>query len=173
MNDKKIFTILGTVVALTVLSPWLGQANGQDLQERNLGQLKITGTWRVLVDPQPNPTGDPPPFYVYSTFTREGREFGTLIQSSSDPLEGSRPGHGIWMRTGKNELQFAFEKFIEFNPITQQQGIYVFRVKETIKLTGENSYQGFAQVSLCNNAGQKCKLIGTARTQGSRLELTK
>jgi hypothetical protein len=169
MNDKKIFTILGTVVALTVLSPWLGRANSQDLQQRNLERLKITGTWRVLVDPQPNPAGDPAPFFVYTTFNREG----TLIQSSSDALEGSRPGHGIWIRTAKNELQFAFEKFIEFNPITQQQGISVFRVEETINLTGENSYQGFAQVSLCNNAGQECQPIGTARTQGSRLELTK
>ncbi len=169
MNDKKIFTILGTVIALTVLSSWFGQANSQDLQERDLIHQNITGTWRVLVDPQPNPAGDPPPFYVYITFNREG----TLIQSSSDALEGSRPGHGIWMRTSKNEVRFAFEKFIDFNLITQQQGISVFRVEGTINLTGENSYQGLGKVSLCNNAGQECQPIGTSLTQGGRLELTK
>lgn len=169
MNGKKIFTILGTVVALTVLSPWLARASSQDLQQRNLGQQKIPGTWRVLVDPEPNPTGDPPPFYTYTTFNGEG----TLIQSSSDPLEGSRPGHGIWMRTDKNELQATFEKFIDFNPITQQKGISVLRVEETISLTGENSYKGLARVLLCNNSGQECQPLGTASTQGSRLELPK
>lgn len=167
MINKKILTVLGTIVALTMLPPWLDQskASGQGLQESNPGQQGITGTWRVLADPDPNPAGDPPPFFAYITFNKEG----TLIESSSDPLEGSRPGHGVWMRTGKNELKFVFERFIEFNPITQQQGIFVFRVEEMINLTGENSYQGLGQVSICNNAGQECQPFGTARTESSRL----
>lgn len=167
MISKKILTVLGTIVAFTVLTPWLDQnkASGQGSHESNLRQETITGTWRILVDPDPNPTGDQTPFFVYTTFNREG----TLIQSGSDPLEGSRSGHGAWMRTSKNELKAVFEKFIEFNPITQQQGIFVLRVEEMINLTGENSYQGLAQVLICNNAGQECQPIGTARTESSRL----
>lgn len=158
--------MLGATVALTVLLPWLDQskANGQNLQESS-SIRGITGTWRTLVDPDPNPGGDPPPFYAYLTFNNEG----TLIQSSSDPLEGSRSGHGVWRRTARNEVKAVFEKFIQFNPLTQQQGIFVFRVEEVINLTGANSYEGLGQVSICNNTGQECQSLGTARTQSSRL----
>lgn len=167
MINKKTFTVLGATVALTVLIPWLdqSQANGQNFQESSSIRERITGTWRTLVDPDPNPGGDPPAFYAYLTFNSEG----TLIQSGSDPLEGSRSGHGVWRRTARNELKAVFEKFIPFNPLTQQQGVFVFRVEEVINLTGAHSYEGLGQVSICNNAGQECQPLGTARTQSSRL----
>ena len=167
MLNKKLLTVLGTTVALTVSTPWLGQsqANGQGLHETNTVQERITGTWRIFVDPEPSPAGDPPSFYAYATFNSEG----TLIQSSSDPLEGSRPGHGVWRKTGKDELKAVFEKFVEFNPVTQQPGIFVFRIEEVITLTGANSYKGLGKVSICNNAGQECQILGTARTQSNRL----
>lgn len=169
MFNKRLLTVLGTTVALTVLTPWLdqSQANGQGLRESNTVQERIIGTWRIFVDPDPSPVGDPPPFYAYATFNSEG----TLIQSSSDPLEGSRPSHGVWRRIGKNEFKAVFEKFVEFNPATQQPGIFVFRVEEVITLTGANSYKGLGQVSICNNAGQECQILGTARTQSSRLRI--
>ncbi|ARV59061.1 hypothetical protein BZZ01_10810 [Nostocales cyanobacterium HT-58-2] len=169
MINKKIFTVLGTIVALTIVSSWLAQnkANSQDLQERNLGQEKIVGTWRVSVDVDPNPIGDPPIFYAYATF----HEDGTLIESSSYSLEGSRPGHGVWKKIGKNQFKATIEKFIELNPITQETGIFVFRIEPVINLTGENSYQGSEQVFLCNNAGEECQSLGTARIQSSRLKV--
>ncbi|MCP6759721.1 MAG: hypothetical protein NHB32_13360 [Fischerella sp. CENA71] len=169
MINKKILTVLGTIVALTVLPVWLAQnkANSQSLQMDNSDEKKIIGTWRVRVDVDPNPIGDPPIFYGYTTFN----EGGTLIESSSYSLEGSRSGHGVWKKIGKNEFKAVFEKFIEFNPITQQQGIFVFRIEEVINLTGDDSFQGFEQVSLCNNAGEECQSLGTAHTQSSRLKV--
>ncbi|MBW4435283.1 MAG: hypothetical protein KME28_27130 [Pelatocladus maniniholoensis HA4357-MV3] len=169
MSSKKIFTVLGTIIALTVLPLWLAQnkANSQSLQLDNSDEKKIIGTWRVAVDVDPNPIGDPPIFYAYATFN----EGGTLIESSSYSLEGSRPGHGVWKKTGKNEFKAVVEKFIEFNPITQQKGIFVFRIEEVINLTGENSFQGFEQVLLCNDAGEECQSLGTAHTQNSRLKV--
>ncbi len=113
--------------------------------------------WGVLVTPGQKVRS---PFYVYITFNQEG----TLIQSSSDDeLEGGRPGHGVWNRIGKNNLKVVFEKFINLNPITRQQG--VFRVEEEISLTGANNYQGTANVLVCNIAGNDCNLLGTSLTQ--------
>lgn len=166
MINKKTFTVLGATVALTVLLPLLNQsqANGQNFQENN-SIRGIAGTWRTLVDPDANPGGDPPAFYAYLTFNSEG----TLIQSGSDPLEGSRSGHGVWRRTARNELKAVFEKFIPFNPLTQQQGVFVFRVEEVINLTGAHTYEGVGQVSICNETGHDCQPLGTARTKSNRL----
>jgi len=47
----------------------------------------------------------------------------------------------------------------------------MLRIDEVIKLTGENSYSGSSQVSICHTAGQECQPLGTASTQGSRLTL--
>lgn len=169
MINTKTLAALGTMVALTVLPVFLNQhqAIAQVSEESPSGQAGITGTWRVLVDPAPGPAGDPPPFFTYSTFNRGG----TFIESSSDPLQGSRPGHGVWKKIGKSKFKTAYEQFIEFNPMTQQRGVFVFRIDEVIKLTGENSYSGSSQVSICNTAGQECQPLGTAPTQGSRLTL--
>ncbi len=169
MISTKTLTALGTIAALTVLPACLDQnkAIAEVSQEPNSGQ-GITGTWRVLASPAPNPeAGAIPPFFTYTTFNREG----TLIESSSDPLQGSRPGHGVWKKTGKGKFKAIFEQFIEFNPIIQQPGVFVFRVTEVIKLTGEDSYQGLSQVSICNNAGQECQPLGTTPTEGSRLKI--
>jgi|GEM_PF-1055062 len=169
MISTKTFTVLGTIAALTVLPACLEQnkAIAQVSEESPSGQAGITGTWRVLVGPAPSPAGDPPPFFTYNTFNRGG----TLIESSSDPLQGSRPGHGVWKKIGKNKFKTAFEQFIKFNPMTQQRGVFVFRIDEVIELTGENSYTGSSQVSICNAAGQECQPLGTALTQGSRLKI--
>ena len=166
MISIRTITVMGTIAALTLLSPCFVQnkAIANDVEEGNPGR-GITGTWRVNVDPRPNPAGNPEAFFSYITFNRGG----TLIESGSDALEGSRPGHGIWMRTSRNELKFVFEKFIEFNPILEQKGIFVFRVEEKVTFTGENSYQGAAQVSICNRAGQECFPLGASDTKGMRL----
>lgn len=173
MISIKTITVMGTIAALTLLSPCFVQnkAIADDLEEGNPGRRGgITGTWRVMVDPQPNSGGDPPPFFVYLTFNRDG----TLIQSSSDRLEGSRIGHGIWKRTSRNEFKFVFEKFIDPNPSISflPPVISVFKAVGAIKLLTADSYQGIGETSFClNNEEKPCSPFGTSLTQGIRLRL--
>lgn len=64
---------------------------------------------------------------------------------------------------------------MQFNPITQQQGIFVFRVEETIKLLRADSYQALSQISIRDNAGpvQTCQPLtpSPTKTEGSRLKV--
>ena len=167
MISIKTITVMGTIAALTLLSPCFVQnkAIADDLEEGNPGRRGgITGTWRVMVDPQPNSLGDPPPFFVYLTFNRDG----TLIQSSSDLREGNRPGHGVWRRTSRNEFKFVFEKFVEVNPLGIS-GISVFKAEGAIRLLTADSYEGVGKTSFCNRAGQDCVPFGASDTKGMRL----
>ena len=70
MISTKTLNVLGTIAALTVVPACLGQnkAIAEVSQERNSGQ-GLTGTWRVLASPAPNPEGGAiPPFFTYTTF---------------------------------------------------------------------------------------------------------
>lgn len=172
MINKKTLFVFGTIAVITTFSPWLSvsRANSQDSLSTHTKSLSpvsvsldgeltrknsIVGTWRSLITPTASGTQ---PFYAYLTYNKGG----TLIESSSDPLEGSYPGHGVWTRTTKDEFKITFEKFITFNPITQQSGVFVFKVNETINLTGD-SYMGVGQVSICDNSGQQCQTLGVAK----------
>jgi hypothetical protein len=93
-----------------------------------------------------------------------------LIQSSSSPLEGTLPGHGKWARTGNNEFTFTIEKFLSGNPLTGQPGIFIFKVKEKIKLDGD-TYTGLGYGEICNAAGEQCISLGCATILGNRLKV--
>lgn len=166
MLNAKILTLLGTIAALTVLPTGLAyqQASAHSAQENQPEQTGIVGTWRILVTPS---TAGAPPFFVYITFNRGG----TLIQSTEASLEGSRPGHGVWKKTGKNEFKMTFEKFIDFNPLTQTPGIVVFKAEATIQQTGQNNYHSSAQASICDNANlvQTCQPLFRSTTEAIRL----
>jgi hypothetical protein len=130
----------------------------QEAQERAL-----EGSWSVTVTP-PAVSGAPP-FLSYHTYLRGGG----LIQSSSSPLEGDRPGHGTWLRTGNNEFTFIVEKFLTGNPLTNQSGVFILRIQETIKLNGD-TYAGRGLGLICNSAGEQCINLGVASTSGKRLK---
>lgn len=128
----------------------------KEAQERAL-----EGTWRVTVTP---PTGGPPPSRSYHTYQRGGG----VIQSNL--TEGSIPGQGTWARTGNNEFTLTFEKFLPVNPLNGQPGIFVFKVKEVIRLEGDR-YTGRGEGAFCNAAGEQCVSVGCATTVGTRLRV--
>jgi hypothetical protein len=129
--------------------------NIREAQERAL-----EGTWRVTVTPG---AGGPPPSQSYHTYARGGG----LIQSNL--TEGNLPGQGTWVRVGHNEFTMTFEKFLPVNFITGQTGVFIFRVKETIKVDGD-TYTGTGQGELCNAAGAQCISLGCAATSAKKMK---
>ncbi len=169
MINKKVFSVLGTIAVITVITPWL---NGSKVASQELSSEQqiqnqtraLEGSWRSVVTPAPE--SGAPPFNAYLTFIRGG----SLIQSSSDSLEEGRPGHGAWIRTGPRKFTATFEKTISFNPITKTQGFFILSFTENIKLMGD-TYKGVGQVKICDAAGQECTPLGLATTVSQRLKI--
>jgi hypothetical protein len=122
---------------------------------------QLEGTWRVTLTPD---AGGPPPSLAYHTYAGGG----VLIQSNL-LSEGPIPGHGVWARTGKGEFALTFEKFFAVNPITGQQGIFIFKVREKIKLDGDR-YNGRGEAFICDTAGH-CTSLGFAASAAQRMTL--
>jgi hypothetical protein len=182
MKTKRIwlaFLIVATMItAIATLSAQLGangtvSAKSAGLQNHQGGILDVIdrlkeaqeraleGTWRVTVTP---PAGGPPPSRSYHTYQRGGG----LIQSNL--TEGGIPGQGVWARTGNNEFTLTFEKFLPVNPLTGQQGVFVFKVKEVIRLDGD-TYSGRGEGAFCDAAGGQCIAVGCAQTVGTRMKV--
>jgi hypothetical protein len=83
---------------------------------------------------------------------------------SIQPDRRGIPGHGAWARTGHNEYTFTIEKFIPFNPILGQQGVFVFKVKEVISLEGD-TYTGRGEGLFCQRGGRTVHLRGPRRVE--------
>ena len=176
MNTKRfsLVVILLGMLAFALSLPPAGkvtssvvQAQGGILdvvrQDHEAQERALEGSWSVTVTP-PAVSGAPP-FLSYHTYLRGGG----VIQSSSSPLEGDRPGHGKWVRTGTNEFTFISEKFLTGNPLTMHSGVFIVRIQETIKLSGD-TYTGRGLGQICNSAGEQCINLGVASTLGKRLK---
>lgn len=177
MKPKRMLFIATTTLLLTAAAIALGSyargvASAQSEEAQNelfgfstLGQAMqgkaLLGTWRVTVTPGP---GGPPPSQSLHTYFSGGG----LIQSNL--TEGGIPGQGTWIRTGHNRFTFTLEKFFPVNPATGQQGVFLFRVKETIRVRG-NSYTGTAQAQICNATGGNCISLGCATTEAQRIRV--
>jgi hypothetical protein len=173
MNTKR-FLLAGILLGMLALplplqytNKAMAQSQGGILdvlrQDQEAQERALEGSWSVTVTP-PAVSGAPP-FLSYHTYLRGGG----VIQSSSSPLEGDRPGHGKWVRTGNNEFTFIIEKFLTGNPLTMQSGVFILRVQETIRLTGD-SYTGRGLGQICNSDGEQCLNLGVADTAGRRLK---
>ncbi len=178
MKPKRILVVAtitllltAAAIALSSYSREVASAQSAETQEneqfesQTLGRAwqekALLGTWRVTVRPGP---GGPPPSQSFHTYLSGGG----LIQSNL--TEGGIPGQGSWSRTGHNRFTFTMEKFFPVNPATGQQGVFIFRVKETIRVRGE-SYTGNAQAQICNATGGNCIPLGCAQTEGQRLRI--
>lgn len=162
--------LTATVIALSSYSHEVASAQSEEMQSElfgssTLGQAMqekaLLGTWRVTVTPGP---GGPPPSQSLHTYFSGGG----VIQSNL--TEGGIPGQGTWIRTGHNRFAFTLEKFFPVNPATGQQGVFLFRVKETIRVRGER-YIGNAQAQICNATGGNCISLGCAQTEAQRIRV--
>lgn len=177
-TKRRLFTAAITLMltaAVIVLSSYSretasAQSTETEAQSESFGSLTLgqaqqekalLGTWRVTVTPGP---GGPPPSQSLHTYFSGGG----LIQSNL--TEGGIPGQGTWSRTGHNRFTFTIEKFFPVNPATGQQGVFLFRVKETIRVRGDR-YTGNAQGLICNANGGNCISLGCAQTEGQRIRI--
>lgn len=154
MNSRRTGWLMAVAVAAA-----LGGASvthGGSLDSKGAA---IEGTWRVTVTPD---AGGPPPSNSYHTY----EDGGTLMQSNL--TEGSAPGHGVWVQTGKRQFSLTFEKFVDFNPVLGQPGIFVFQVHESVEVDGD-SYTGQAAAAFCDATGQNCISVGMATTKADRV----
>lgn len=156
--------LLGGICAVLVAVSALSAAARVGAADQGIGaadhdddSFVIEGSWRVTVTPD---AGGPPPSQAYHSYGRGG----ILIQSNA--TEGDLPGHGVWLRTGRDTFALAFEKFVAVNPITGQPG--VFKVRENIRVR-RDAYVGRAQAFFCDVAAANCVPVGLASTRGSRM----
>jgi hypothetical protein len=141
--------VLIAIAVLLVLSPRVSEAQG----------LSIEGTWRVLVTPD---AGGPPPSWSYHPYLVGGG----LLQSNL--TEGAIPAHRSWTAQSRDRYLFTFEKFVGFNPILGQTGVYVFKVREVVEVRNDG-YVGRAEASFCDAAGGACVTAGAATTQARKM----
>lgn len=99
----------------------------------------ITGTWKVTVELEPNPSGDQPPFESILSFDKARTVSETTSRAPSSA------GLGAWQRVGESTFRFVVEKY-RFD----STGAYVGKtvITERVQLTGPDSYVGSAHVKV-------------------------
>ena len=165
MKLRKFFSIAAITIGLVMAQPLYAQTEtpvgkGTDV-ERALagGGGALIGAW--VIDVQNVAT---PPFVAMQTF-----HTGGSMNESTDLLAnlGEGPGHGSWRKDG-NTFTATFELFI-FNPDHSPAGI--IRVRETLKLTDENSLTGFAVADIILPDGTLIEDIDHGTLTGRRVRL--
>jgi hypothetical protein len=104
-----------TAVALVVVAP----ADARPLAVQydvNTAQGAIVGTWRMLIDPLPNPAGDPPAFPSLISFNADGTVVDAVSSVPRYPAlpagtNGATSGLGAWSQRNST-VTFTFERFI-------------------------------------------------------------
>lgn len=122
---------LGVALPAVVLGAALAVVPAQGSQ----GATPIVGTWRMSIDPRPNPAGDPPAFPSLVSFVRGG----TMVDAvSSVPVPARKLGAtvagnglGAWRQKGRT-VEFAFDRFL-----TDGTGVMVARqhVEGTLRVS--------------------------------------
>lgn len=130
----------------------------------------LKGTWQVVVDPQPNPGGDQPPFESTISFGQAQ----DVIEATSRPAAppGSvgafdmSAGLGTWVRTGPASYRFVVQKY-RFDAT----GAYIGKtvISEDVTLTGPSNYTGQAVTKVFGPAGGAPTAQFTSISQGTRL----
>ena len=159
----KLKTIALCILSLTLLVPVYAQPAPTDAGDAREvarpGSPGLVGSWVLDVK-----LAVSPPFQALQTF----HAFGSMNETS-DLLAnlGEGPGHGVWYRTG-NEYIATFELFI-FNPDHTPAGR--IRVRETLKITGQDTLEGFSVADLILPDGTVIENIDSGPMTGARVRV--
>jgi len=116
MSRTRTLAAVAAVAALVVTTP----AHAQALPSKddvNTAQGAIVGTWRMMIDPLPNPAGDPPAFPSIISFASDGTVVDVVSSVPGYPAlvalgaNGATSGLGSWSQK-KEAVKFTFERFI-------------------------------------------------------------
>lgn len=126
-------TSLKTAAAGTVATMVLGGAvlSGTTGAQAADGGRQLTGTWRVLVDPDPTPAGDQPPFVSTIAYTSTGSVVETTSRAPSSA------GLGTWDRLGAGEFTSTVEKY-RFDSAGNYVGRTRIREVQTLAADGDS-----------------------------------
>ena len=168
MKLRKFFGIAAITISFVMVQPLYAQTEtpvgkGSDAERAASavgGGVALIGAW--VIDVQNVAT---PPFQAMQTF-----HIGGSMNESTDLLAnlGEGPGHGGWRKDGADTYTATFELFI-FNPDHTPAGI--IRVRETLKLTGENSLTGFAVADIILPDGTLIEDIDHGTLTGRRVRV--
>ncbi len=123
----------------------------------------LEGAWIFTVSPAvPSGVTPPPPFRVYTTFSRGGASIGS---DRSRPLDG--PQHGVWQHLGGNEFATSIIQD-RFDAMGNFLGTFTARTNATI--TGPDTLVGVASVEFRDPAGN-ITLARCATLRGERFKL--
>jgi hypothetical protein len=111
-----------------------------DFDKDGDGNKALTGTWNVIVTPDP---GGPPPFMAVLTFNSDGNLVGT--ETDEQVIT-----QGIWKALGGHEFRFTAEQlgFDIFNTFTEE-----FKIKSTVKLDKPDHFSGRFHVDVIDPNG--------------------
>ena len=151
------------ILSLTLLVPVYAQPSSADVRDAREvtrpGPSTLVGSWLLDVKLVVSP-----PFQAMQTF----HALGTMNETS-DLLAnlGEGPGHGVWDRQG-DEYNATFELFI-FNPDHTPAGR--IRVRETLKLTGQDTLEGYSVADLILPDGTVIENIDSGPMTGVRVRV--
>ena len=139
-----------------------GVVQAKDKDDETSAQ-QIEGTWSVIVTP---PAGGPPAYLAIASFADGG-----VLLTSPDPSVGpsaTSTGQGTWERTRGNRFASTHVAFM-YSPGGSITG--AIKINSSYRLTGRNSFEGRAQLQICDASLNNCFTIPSCATlQGTRIK---
>ncbi len=132
----------GTVATMVLGGAVLSGTTGA--QASDTGR-QLTGTWSVVVDPDPTPAGNQPPFVSTIAYTATGSVVETTSRAPSSA------GLGTWDRLGGGEFTSTIEKY-RFDGAGNYAGRTRITEVQTVAEDG-GSYTARATTEILNPAG--------------------
>ncbi len=157
--------VLGVAAGVSALV-----ASGAMGAEGPAASYSLKGTWQVVVDPQPTPGGDQPPFESTISFGQAQDVVEATAKSPTPPGATAAfdmsTGLGTWVKTGPSSYHFVVQKY-RFDAT----GAYIGKtvVSEDVTLTGPSDYTGQAVTRIFGAAGGAPTAQFTSVSQGTRL----
>jgi hypothetical protein len=109
MNRTRSIAAAG-LAAVLVTAGLAASTGGAASASGCAGGPSIVGAWRMSIDPDPNPNGDPPPFASRVAFARGGVVTDTTSRFPPGYV-GASGGVGAWKQCNR-KATFTFERFL-------------------------------------------------------------
>lgn len=164
MRKSAAFIIAGVGAAASATALFTSAAVGAE------PSYSLKGTWQVVVDPQPTPGGDQPPFESTISFGQAQDVVEATSKSPTPPGAAGAfdmsTGLGTWTRTGPATYRFVVQKY-RFDAT----GAYIGKtvIEEDVTLTGPGAYTGLAVTKIYGPAGGSPAAQFTSTSQGTRM----
>jgi hypothetical protein len=162
MNRTRAITAAGVTAALVATG--LAASTAGVASASSCAGPSIVGAWRMTIDPDPNPGGDPPPFVSRIAYARGG-VVNEAASKYPPGFTGGTAGVGAWKQC-KGKATFTFERFLyDANGLAGIQ-----RVRGTTTVSADGKTQaGPATATILAPDGQTVLMSFGVHASGTRM----